>query len=365
MSLGRIFLAIFGVAILMVVHEFGHYIAARKFGMRVETFSIGFGPTLWKKKPKGSDTTFQVGIIPFLAYVKIAGMNPFEPVSQDDKGSYLNASLWARVVTIAGGPLANYVLAFVLTLFGSIVGGRLMGDDESMRVTPMPGGSALAIGILDGDKVITIGGVAIPDWDAITANVAPHAGETIDVEVERNGQRMHFAPIVGTEGDKKGKIMVRPPMRVMSASETLWYSFILPPKFIYLNIRGVARAISGKEKVQLGGPVRIVTEVSKAVAHGPSETLQYLGIISAGLVFVNLLPIPALDGGRLMFLLYEAIARRRANEKVETKIHAVALLMFLALFVLITINDVRSVSKDDAPTSKVAPKPTAAPKPSE
>src|ERR1043166_3702656 len=114
MTVAYYVVAALGLALLMIVHESGHYFAARRYGMRVIKFSIGFGPRLWPKQPKGSPTTCQVAIIPFLAYVQIAGMNPYEDHDPNDKGSYANASLWARVVTIVAGPLANYVFASFL-----------------------------------------------------------------------------------------------------------------------------------------------------------------------------------------------------------------------------------------------------------
>src|SRR5215472_2229872 len=104
--MGSVVLATLGLAVLMVVHEGGHYLAARHFGMRVVKFSIGFGPTLWKHRPKGSPTVYQVAIIPFLAYVQIAGMNPYDEIDPRDPESYANASLWARIVTISAGPVA-------------------------------------------------------------------------------------------------------------------------------------------------------------------------------------------------------------------------------------------------------------------
>src|SRR6266513_1726190 len=100
MTVAIYLIAILGLAVLMVVHEGGHYFAARHFGMRVVKFSIGFGPTIWKHQPAGSPTVYQVAIIPFLAYVQIAGMNPYEEIDEKDTGSYANASLWGRIVTI-------------------------------------------------------------------------------------------------------------------------------------------------------------------------------------------------------------------------------------------------------------------------
>ena len=109
-----VLVAILGLALLMIVHEAGHLLAARAFGMRVVRFSIGFGPALWRYQARGSETVYQVALIPFLAYVQIAGMNPFEDVDPDDKSSYANASLIGRISAIFAGPLANYLFASVL-----------------------------------------------------------------------------------------------------------------------------------------------------------------------------------------------------------------------------------------------------------
>src|SRR4051812_50085607 len=108
----------------MVVHELGHLLAARAFGMRVLRFSIGFGPPLWRHKARGSETIYQVALIPFLAYVQIAGMNPFEEVDPEDKSSYANASLIGRVSAIFAGPLANYLFASVLFFAALVIGGN-------------------------------------------------------------------------------------------------------------------------------------------------------------------------------------------------------------------------------------------------
>src|SRR4051812_14539339 len=127
-------IAALGLVVLMIVHEGGHYLAARKFGMRVIRFSIGFGPTIYRHQPKGSPTIYQIGIIPFLAYVQIAGMNPWEENDPKDKGSYANASLLARVVTIAAGPLANYLFASIFIFFAYLMAGKYITDDHSTKL---------------------------------------------------------------------------------------------------------------------------------------------------------------------------------------------------------------------------------------
>jgi regulator of sigma E protease len=365
--MGSILLAIFGLVILMIVHESGHYFAARRFGMRVETFSLGFGPTIWKYKPKNSPTTFQIAALPFLAYVRIAGMNPFEPVDPKDTGSYANASLWGRIVTIAAGPLANYAFAVVLFFAAFMAANRMAPDLESMRIEPKAGGPAALSGVLEGDRVVSINGVPIPNWELLSRTIGAQAGKAIDLELERGTERIHLHPIVGAGGETKGKIQVGPVARTMTYGETAAAAAKRPMLFIYENVRAIGLAITFRASPEVGGPVRMVKEISKAIRYGLSATLGFLGAISAGLVAINLLPIPALDGGRLMFLFYEAIARKRADEQVEAKIHGVALLMFLALFVVVTIHDLMPSKDDDdvpaAPSTPAVPSTPAPPAP--
>ena len=135
MTLAFYLVAILGVGLLLVVHEAGHYLAARWFGMRVVRVSIGFGPTLWKHKVRGRETVYQIGIIPFLAYVQIAGMNPYEDTDPRDPGSYANARLWARIVTISAGALANYVFASVLVFLGLLLRRHGVGDAARIGLT--------------------------------------------------------------------------------------------------------------------------------------------------------------------------------------------------------------------------------------
>src|SRR3954471_1241215 len=165
MSVAYPLIAILGLAVLMVVHEGGHYLAARRFGMRVTKFSIGFGPTLWKHRPKGSPTTFQIAIVPFLAYVQIAGLNPYEEIDPKDPESYANASLWARIVTIAAGPLANYLFASVLMFFGFLLGGNPIVDETRMGVNTAAEGPAATAGVQSGDRIVSVEGESIRDWD--------------------------------------------------------------------------------------------------------------------------------------------------------------------------------------------------------
>ena len=346
MSFAYVLIAILGLAVLMVVHESGHYFAARRFGMRVTKFSIGFGPTLWKHRPKGSPTTFQIAIIPFLAYVQIAGMNPYEDSDPKDPESYANASLWARIVTIAAGPIANYLFASVLMFFGFMLGGNAVVDETSMRVHVGPNGPAAQAGIIDGDRILTVNGDAVKDWDTLKKQIGAHPGDKIDIFVERTKgetkEQLHFLTTPMGEGDTKGKILVGPPYKIepVTIGQAALLSVKEPPKVVYNLVTGLARMIAGKEKPELSGPVGIVKEVKKSAEDGPHTYLKLLGLLSAYLGGFNLLPFPALDGGRLLFLGFEAASRRRADAKIEAKVHAIGLLMFLTLIAFVTYTEV-------------------------
>jgi regulator of sigma E protease len=343
MTVAPYLVAILGLAVLMIVHEAGHYFAARRFGMRVVRFSIGFGPTIWRHKPKDSPTVYQVALIPFLAYVQIAGMNPYEETDPKDPGSYANASLWGRIVTIAAGPLTNYFFASVLIFFGLLIGGREVPDEASMKVM-VDDGPAQTAGIESGDRVVEVNGTHVSNWAELKKSVSSHKGEEIDVTVERGGELL---PKKVTPDKADGLIHVRPPMYFerVGVGEALKESVIEPPLIVYENVVVIGRVIARKEPLELSGPPRILQETAKQARRGPGVLLRFLGMLSAYLGAFNLLPIPALDGGRLLFLGAEAVSRRRPDAKIEAHVHAIGLLMLLTLIGFVTLSELFGKSK--------------------
>ena len=342
MTVALYLVAILGLAVLMIVHEGGHYFAARRYGMRVIRFSIGFGPTIWKHKPKDSPTVYQVALIPFLAYVQIAGMNPYEENDPKDPGSYANASLWARVVTIAAGPLTNYFFASILIFFGLLIGGKEVADDASMKVIVEPGPAQVA-GIESGDKILEVGGTAVHNWDELKKQISAHPGEAVDVTLERSGVTLHKSVTPGPKGDKNEgliRVKVQTHMEPVGLTEAGKESVIGPPLVVYGTVVGIVRVITGKDKLQVNGPVGIVKETAHQAETGPGRLLQFLGVLSAYLGAFNLLPFPALDGGRLLFLGAEAVSRRKPDAKIEARVHAIGLLMLLTLIAFVTYADV-------------------------
>jgi regulator of sigma E protease len=328
-----VLVAILGLAVLMIVHEAGHLLAARAFGMRVVRFSIGFGPALWRYQARGSETVYQVALIPFLAYVQIAGMNPFEEVDPDDKSSYANASLIGRISAIFAGPLANYLFASVLFFAALMIGGKHL---MTTTVVPMEG-VAKSAQMKRGDTIVDIDGVAVTDWDQMRALISARANKPIDVVVLRGKERVTLK-MTPQFKDGGGKIGVTPVEKVVPVGmrEAVSDSVRMPFEVVQELVSGLARIITGKEKPDFKGPVGIVKETSKAAERSTAVFLGFLASLSAYLGGFNLLPFPALDGGRLAFLAYEAVTRRKPNARVEANIHAFGLMLLIALITVVT-----------------------------
>ncbi|MCA9626525.1 MAG: site-2 protease family protein [Myxococcales bacterium] len=331
--------AIVGLGLLMVVHESGHLLAARAFGMKVLKFSVGIGPAIWRHKPKNSDTIYQVAPIPFMAYVQIHGMNPLEEIDPDDKESYANASLIARISAIVAGPLANYLFASILFLAAILVGGQKSATLGVEKVSEdMP---AKAAGFQSGDVIKRIDGKPIADWEDLLTKVQGSPDKKLEVVVDRGGaETTLFVTPKNTEG--KGLIGISPALRrdPVPFGKAAKLAIVQPAELVGQMLASLGRLITLKEKAELGGPIRIGEEITKSVKHGPDSYLTLLAVLSTWLAVFNLLPVPALDGGRLMFLGYEAITRRRANAKVEATVHLVGMAVLLMLLLVVSVGDV-------------------------
>jgi len=337
MSVGYVIAGILGLALLMVVHEAGHLLAARAFGMRVLRFSIGFGPPLFRYQARGSDTVYQVALIPFLAYVQIAGMNPFEEIDENDKSSYANGSLIARISAIVAGPLANYLFASVFFFFAFFIGGRSV-PTTTVRIDEGP---AKAAKMQDGDTIKTIDGVAVSEWEDVRRRIVANPNRELSLGIERHGKPLTLK-VTPMLKDGEGRIGVGTIEKQvpMTLREVTVGSLVHPALVVESLVVTLARIVTGKDKPQFTGPVGIVKETSRAAKRSFTDYLQLLGILSAYLGGFNLLPFPALDGGRLAFLSYEAITRRRPNAQVEAKVHFLGLVMLLALIAVVSVFDV-------------------------
>lgn len=340
--------AILGISLLVVVHELGHFLAARAFGMRVLRFSIGLGPALWKHKPKDSATTYQVCAIPLLAYVQIDGMNPTEEIDPDDPTLYPNKGVFARIVTIFAGPFANYLAASVMIFALAMTAGLPYPFLTNRVADAMKGRPAQLAKLQRGDVVLEVNGTAVEDGEALVEANADRAGEPTTYLVERDGEQFEVTlepqlveldngeerPVIGIQLEAERR------WRVSAAGEAATQAASLPFLLSVANLEGIANLIEQRNTEDVKSVVAMGKILADSLKDAPGTYVFILIQLSIALGLFNLLPFPALDGGRLAFLGYEVITRRRANEKVEAAIHTVGLLFLLGVIALVMVRDV-------------------------
>lgn len=332
-------LVIIALSVLVIIHEFGHYIVARAFGMRVQVFSVGLGPVLWQWRPKGSETVYQMCAVPLLAYVKIAGMSPQDETDPRDRGSYQSASAIGRFFTIAAGPLANYIAASVI-VFGLLFFGGVTRPPDYHRVEAtvsavVSGSPAAAAGVRANDTILRVGAVATPTWESLLRTMSSSQGRPQALEVRRAGQlvRLEVTPRRSRDGTRFviGVEAPRGTIEKVPFGRALREAMLIPAFQTVEQVKAMGRMLRGRERPQVMGPVKIVAEAARAAEYGIKAALEIFAAISLALFFFNLLPIPALDGGRLVFLTYELLLRKKVPASVETPVTTVSIMLLLGM----------------------------------
>jgi regulator of sigma E protease len=335
-----ILVALLALSLLIVLHEGGHFIVARLCGMKVERFSIGFGPTLFGFKR--GETTFQVAPILLGGFVQITGMNPSEEFDKDDPRVYPNRPRWMRLLTILAGPIANYVTAFVLMVFVLLAFG---GPSKTQKIIePRPGKPAAVAGLHAGDVLVRANGTPVSAESPIAEVIRAGEGAPVKIEVLRDGQPLSF--MVKPERVSSGALQVgieigpidqRTPVGVgaaiTEAGASMYYQSVGIVKQLVDMIRGRVHA-------DLSGPIGITKQMAKAADHGVVTFLEMVIMLSVYLGVFNLLPVPALDGARAAFLIFEGIRRRKVNPRVEAAVHTAGFMLLLCVLVAVSFKDV-------------------------
>jgi regulator of sigma E protease len=342
-------LAILAVGFLIVVHEGGHYFVARWCQMRIDRFSVGFGPGILKKTSKKTGTIFQLAPIPFGGFVEIRGMNIAEDIDPEDRHAYPNRPVWQRFLTIFAGPATNYLSAIVLAMALFTCHGRDVphwyGVDEAMQ------GYEAHDHLQHGDRIVKVDHAQLlfSTGKELVERVNAGKGAAVVLTIERKGQTHEVSVRPRLEKDEHGKevwrIGVKPELQSIvvdvgfleACQRALRYP-VDQTKQIGAMLYGI---VFGSEKADPGGPIRMVEEFHRAFSAGLVRGIQLLMALSVYLGLFNLLPIPALDGGRLVFLAYEMVTRRRANPKVETMVHMAGIMALGVVMILVLIVDVR------------------------
>jgi regulator of sigma E protease len=370
-----ILLAILGLGLLVVVHEAGHYLVARWSNMRVERFSIGFGPALlsWKS----GETQFQLAPIPFGGFVQIVGMNPHEEFDERDPRVYPNRPPLLRFLTILAGPAMNYVLASVMVFAVTVGEGAETGELVHRVRSVQTDSAAQAAGFRSGDKIRAVDGVAVtarldegetdphggrPDFRKL---VQASAGKTLTVRVERGGRpvdlqvsaRLVTSALAEPAAQRAAAALGLPKPEPMyrlgveletervrtqtSVAGAAVAALEFPITMSGEILSGLRKIITREVSAEVRGPVGIVDDIQVHMSLGWVRALEVLAMLSVYLGLFNLLPLPGLDGGRLAFLTYELATRRRPNPRVEATVHMFGILLFFVLLILVTFKDIR------------------------
>ncbi len=342
-----ILLAILALCFLVIIHEFGHLLMARACGMRVDKFSVGFGPALWSKKI--GETTYQIAPIPLGGYVQIAGLNPEEEGEKKndpaDPRLYPNRPGWQRFLVVLAGPLINYLFACFLVLGLNLSAGTPTPLEEGVMVgQALDGYPAAKAGLQMKDTILTLDGVFIKTPDEFVERIQKSAGHPMVIEIQRghDKQTVMVTPVFEENSWRIGVVTIPKIERQhLGLGTAVKNALIYPVALTWTQIQGFKKMFTDRKALkEVGGPVQIVRQLKGQIRAGVIEALETIALISAALGFFNLLPIPALDGGRLLFIGWEMITRKSVSKKAEQWIHAIGFLLLLGLILLITIRDI-------------------------
>ncbi|MCD6362392.1 MAG: RIP metalloprotease RseP [Synergistetes bacterium] len=328
---------LFVIGIVVFFHEFGHFLMARLEGIKVKEFAIGFGPPVFSKIRK--DTIYSFRLLPLGGFVRLYGETPEEK----GEGSFLDSSAWSRLKVIAAGPLMNFVLAVLM--FFLIFTVRGYPDLATCRIgTVIAGAPAEKAGLKPGDEIVMIGSVKVTRWEELAKIIHASAGKRLKLLVLRDGREITVDVVPEYNPKLKvGLIGITPWVERFNPIGALYYSTKYTLGVSYLMLVAIGRMILRKEKLDIRGPVAVAQLAGQAAKGGWVSLCSFTGLISVNLAFINLFPLPALDGGRLIFILFEIIFRRRLNPKYESTIHYIGFLILITLMILITYHDIVSM----------------------
>ncbi len=357
--------AVFAVVIgvLVFVHEYGHYSMARLFGIKVDTFAVGFGKEVlgWTDR---NGTRWKLGWMPLGGYAKFAGdMNAasqpdpaLDALPAEEKAQLFQfRPVWQRALVVAAGPMINFAFAILIFAgFFMIYGQQVVAPVVGSVVADMPAASA---GLEPGDRIVALDGRRVTRFDQIARQVAINTGEPIIITVERGGQQLDktVTPKLLREEDRFGNQFYRGALGIRSGTdiEAIRHG---PVSAIGSGVAEtwattgmmwdtMVQVVTGRRSVdELGGPIKIAQFSGQSAALGLASLISFMALISINLGFINLLPIPMLDGGHLFLYAIEAVRRRPLHPKVQEWAFMSGFALIMSLMLFLTWNDIASLS---------------------
>lgn len=340
------------LSLLVLVHELGHFIVAKKAGVLVEEFGFGIPPRVFGKKI--GETIYSLNLLPFGGFVRLHGENTLEGVVEPGR-AFLRKSKKTRTAIVVSGVLMNFALALLAFSVVYFFSGIPRGTDR-VKVIEVAGDSpAAAAGFKSGDVVVSIDGVEIKSTDDFIKTVSEGVEKELRFTLERDGSRFDVQST-----PRKNPPQGEGPLGVIiSTTETYYPPYWQRPFYgMYFGLReawfwmGVViggfvqlfrQLFQGVVPRDIAGPVGIFALTSQAASFGLLALVNFVGILSVNLAILNILPFPALDGGRLLFIAIESLVGRRVVPKIENIIHTIGMVILLMLLVAVTYNDIRQL----------------------
>lgn len=344
--LGSILIFILVLSILVLVHELGHFLVAKKFGILVEEFGFGLPPKIFGKKIK--DTIYSINLLPFGGFVRLHGELTEDNVTKPGR-AFLNKRKSVKIAVIVAGVIMNFILAIVaFAIVYSFTG--IPRDTKEVKILDIATGSPAQIGqILVGDKVLAVDGVKVTSVDEFISKIEGKKGKKVTLQLQ--DRKVTLTPRVNPpEGEGSLGVTItnteiyfvpiwqRPFLGIYYGfKESLFWS-----KNVILGLFSIFTSLfKGQVPQDISGPVGVFAVTSEVAKEGILSLLNLLGIISVNLAIINILPFPALDGGRLLFIFIEKVIGRKIIPKVEAVIHTIGMIILLGLILAITIHDIR------------------------
>jgi regulator of sigma E protease len=349
------------IGTLVTLHELGHYLAGRWFGVKADVFSFGFGNEVVGFTDKRG-TRWRVSWLPLGGYVRFAG--DVGPASQPDPAwlalppeeraqTLLGKPLWQRAIVVVAGPIMNFLIAIVIlgtfaALYGTVTLSTVAGSIK-------PGSPAAAAGLQPGDRIVAIGGRQFDNFTDMMAFTSVRTGMQVRIDYVRGGTPASAEAVIGADVSKdrfgnvirRGALGIGPSDQFVRHPVPLWQAPAVGVQrtfsFVGMMIDGIGQIFVGRVPVSdLGGPLRIAKMSGESLFSGPDAFIGFIALISINLGFINLLPLPILDGGHLLFYGIEAVRGRPASPKVVEWAFSGGLMAILALMLLVTFNDLGS-----------------------
>lgn len=335
-----IVIAIIILAILVLVHEFGHFWAARKIGIPVYEFSLGFGRRLYSTRKNGVE--YSVRMIPLGGFVRMAGEEPGDTSHPD---GYSKRKPWEKIAVAFAGPFMNFVLAIFIFIYTFAVIGVAQPVNDAIVGEILQDKPAYTAGLKTNDRITNVNGTAIDSWEHFVDAVQQNpVGTPLQVTVDRGGIVLKLSVItVVDESTGKPIVGVYPQVEFIRQGifQAIKLGFIQTYQMMLVLLTGLGMLFTGAAHASdLAGPVGITSMVGEAARGGPVYLLLFSAFLSINLGIVNLLPIPALDGSRMVFALVEKVRRKPMDPEKEGLIHWMGFLFLMLIILFATYNDI-------------------------